>query len=606
MSDLTYLTRKKKKGKYYLYLEGRAWIDGRSRRTFQKYLGPEDRVKDLNLSSVLTSARTTVQTEVVEFGASAALWQVATEIGLAGFVDQFVGKVRHRNLTLGEYLVVAAINRCVDPCSKSRLGAWVAKDWLSSQLAVESKVFNAQTYWNHFQYLAFGENEPCEAGEEEQALAVKEEGGAIDQIELALSKTVVEQFNLDLRGVLYDSTNFFTHSQGGRDSAEGNGSTILRFGHNKEGRNNKRLVAFWILCTRDSGVPLMHETYPGNRQDAEVFKTSLPQVEQRLLALGGNPGDVTLVFDNGNLSLDGFKALDKSGLRFVASRRPSEHKKLLHVSSDEYAAITLPNNKAAKYYPTTAFIYGATRTVYVVLDPAARKKRVAEFRLKLDRKIVAAKTYFQDAGRLDPATLAGKKGKGQIWLEKTEVERKVAEIIGAAPYKGVVTFAVTGPAHLTPRSTKHFTLEIGVDAAARKKHEETLGKSVLFTNCDDWTPEDVIWAYREKYVVEHVFERMKCPSSIAVRPMYHHADACVRGHVFTCVLGLLLLTLLRLKLAREGINASIGKILAALKEVKITKILPTPRSKPIVKLNQVAGLASQISKALDLKQFETL
>ena len=91
----------------------------------------------------------------------------------------------------------------------------------------------------------------------------------------------------------------------------------------------------------------------------------------------------------------------------------------------------MPNGKNVQYYRTTAQVYGAARTTFVVLDPAAQKKRVAEFRFKLDRKILAAKAYFQEEGRLDPTTLAGKKGQGQKWLEKAVVEKKVAKIIGA-------------------------------------------------------------------------------------------------------------------------------------------------------------------------------
>ncbi|HMF29793.1 MAG TPA: IS1634 family transposase [Candidatus Lokiarchaeia archaeon] len=606
MSDLTYLTRKKKKGRNYLYLEGRAWFNGRSRRTWQKYLGPEDRVKDLDLSGILVKASAPVETEILEFGASAALWQVANEIDLVGIIDNVVGIARHQNLTLGQYLVIAAINRCVDPCSKSKLGLWFAQDWLSSQFSVDAKVLNAQTYWNHFQHLTFGAIEMDEkaAGGEE---GTPESGAsAVEQVELEVSKVVVERFGLDLSGVLYDSTNFFTFSQGGRGKDEGNGSTILRFGHSKECRNGNRLVAYWVLCTRGTGVPLMHETYPGNRQDAEVFKSVPPRVARRLEALGGNPSDITLVFDNGNLSPEGFEAVESTKFAFVAARRPSEHKKLLHVSTGEFTECTMPNGKKVQYYATTAKIYGAQRTTYVVLDPAAQKKRVAEFRLKLDRKILAANAYFQEEGRLDPATLAGKKGQGQKWLEKAEVEKKVAGLVGKAPFKGVIAFAVAGPAKLTLKSKKHFALSVSVDADAREKHEETLGKSVLFTNRDDWTPEEVIWAYREKYVVEHAFERMKCPSSISVSPMYHHADPCIRGHVFTCVLALLLQSLLRIKLSQKGINASYSNILRALSTVKITKIFPTSKAVPILKLNRVTDLASNISKVLNLRHLASL
>ena len=125
-----------------------------SRSVFASGTRPEERWAELNLSGVLSKGQVPAEVEIVEFGASCALWQVAEEIDLAGIIDGATGKQRHQNLTLGQYLTVAAINRCVDPCSKSRFGHWFARDWLSTQLPVDPKVFNAKTYWNHFQYLA--------------------------------------------------------------------------------------------------------------------------------------------------------------------------------------------------------------------------------------------------------------------------------------------------------------------------------------------------------------------------------------------------------------------------------------------------------------------
>ena len=85
--------------------------------------------------------------------------------------------------------------------------------------------------------------------------------------------------------------------------------------------------------------------------------------------------------------------------------------------------------------------------------------------------------------------------------------------------------------------------------------------------------------------------------------MYHHADTCIRGHVFTCVLALLLQSILRLKLAQKGIFASYNQILDALSEIKLTRITPLVKMKPITKLNRTTGLANKLVKNLALKNF---
>jgi len=171
---MIYIARKKIKGKIYLYLEGRAWIDGRSRRTWQKYIGPEEKIEDLQISALFSKTSSKIELKTMEFGISAALWQIASEIGLARTIDKVTKKSRIQNLSLGEYITIAVINRCVAPCSKSKLAEWFTRDWLSTRYSIDPEILNAQTYWNHFQYL------------EEEILAT---------IELTLGRIVVEKFN---------------------------------------------------------------------------------------------------------------------------------------------------------------------------------------------------------------------------------------------------------------------------------------------------------------------------------------------------------------------------------------------------------------------------
>jgi len=600
-----------KKGIPYLYLVKDARINGKKVHLFQKYLGPESSIKNLEFSAILKNHSKDVECETIEFGISAALWQIAKEIDLAKIIDGIAGKSRHQGLTLGEYLTIAAINRCVKPSSKSNLGKWFERDWIATQYTTTPKVLNAQTYWNHFQYL---------------------DGEKIREIERAILQKVVAKYNLGVDAVLYDPTNFFTFSRGGRGWQDGNGSELLMFGNSKENRNGNRLVAFWLLCDRDSGVPLMHETYPGNRQDAGVFKgsdddedddeegdetrteesgdekqddgkqSSVPiLVAQRLQALGCDPRRVTMVFDNGNLSPEGIRAVEVAKLGFIASRRPSTHKDLLNLPLVKFTETVLPvTGKKIKYLRTTRTIYDMEWTVYVTFDQAKHDKDVAKFGAHLDAKISEINEYFKDRVNFTPGEK--RKGQGDKWRERTEVERKMKSLIGSRPYKDVIMARVEGPDTIPVDKGGQFKIDVTVDAKARSSHEETLGRAVIFTNRADWSPEAVIWGYREQYVVEHAFRRMKCHDSIAIRPMYHHSDPCIRGHVFTCVLGHLLLSLLRLTLAREKCPASYRKILDSLRDVQVTKIFTSPKNATLLKLNRTCGFATRLCRLLGLKR----
>ncbi len=554
---MVYLTRKKKSGKYYLYLEQSAWINGRSRRLWQKYLGSEDRLKDLDFNSFLTKHLDKIEVQTIEFGGSAALWQIAEEINLAGIIDDQTGKERKQNLSLGEYITIAAINRCIAPCSKSKLKRWYDKDWLSTRYNVDSKVLNAQTYWNHFQYLS------------KEILA---------QIELALGKSVVDKYDLDLDSLFYDPTNFFTFSKGD----EGRG--LLQFGKSKENRNGCRLVNYSLLCARESGIPLMHETYAGNIQDAKEFKQVPQRIADRLLALSRNPKRITLVFDKGNHSKEAFAAIDEVGLGFIASRRNSSHKELLSVLQEEFTKTVLPmTKKAVEYLKTTKKIYGKVRILYVVLDPKKQKNHAIKFNENLEKRVGKIKEYFKD--RLNV----------KKWSKMEAVEKKLKFMVGKRPFADVIITELLG-------TDKNMTLTVSIDEKARKTHEETLGRTILFTNREEWTPEAVIWGYREQYIVEHAFRNMKSPTSIAIRPMFHHADTSVRAHVYLCVISLLLLSLLRLKLTRKSILVSYDELLDELRSVHALKIISSPKAKPLWKLEKISKNASNFVRILNLKR----
>lgn len=555
--SMVYLTRKKKKGKYYLYLEESMWIHGKSQRAWQKYLGPEDKLKNLKLTGLFTKYEKQIEVQVIEFGISAALWQMAEEINLKGIIDAHAGKTRDQNLSLGEYITIAAINRCVAPCSKSKLQRWFEKDWLSTRYAIDPKVLNAQTYWNHFKYL------------KKDVLA---------QIELSLGKGVVDTYDLDLDSLFYDPTNFFTFSKGSEESE------FLQFGHSKENRNGCRLVNYSLLCARESGVPLMHETYAGNVQDAEAFKNVPQRIADRLLALGRDPCQVTLVFDKGNHSKEAFAVIDHKNLGFIASRRNSTHKDLLRVPREEFIQTTLPlTKKEVEYFKTTKPIYGKDRLVYVVLDPKKQKKESIKFNEQLEMKVLELQEYFKD--RLNR----------KMWSKKEAVETKLHHIIGTRPFRDVIIPVLEG-------KDGYLTLTVSIDEKAGKAHEETLGRTILFTNREEWSPEAVIWGYREQYIVEHAFRDMKCPTAIAVRPMYHHANRSVRAHVFLCVMALLLLSVLRLKLARIAIPISYADLLSELRSVHALKILTSPTAEPLWTLEKVPKSASKLFKTLNLKR----
>nr|MDO8119258.1 IS1634 family transposase [Candidatus Sigynarchaeota archaeon] len=521
------MVKKEHKGKIYLYLEERKWIDGRSRRIYQKYLGPEDKLAEMEIAGILKTKPEIIETRTMEFGISAVLWSIAKELDLPSIIDSHSKKSRDQGLSLGEYVTIAAINRCAAPASKSKLGSWFRTDWLSTRFDIDPAVLDSQTYWNHFQYL---DDITCDA------------------IERDISKAVVNEYKLDVESLFYDPTNFFTFSKGGP------GSDLLQYGHSKENRNGLRLASYSLVCARESGVPLMHETYAGNVQDAKHFKGVPDRVAARLTELGRDPSKVTMVFDKGNHSDAAFKAIDENKFGFIVSARNSTQKDLLAIPRTQLTKTVLPaTGKPVEYFKTTRDVYDKSRDVYVVLDPKKHEKHVILFQEKLSEKINDITSFF--------------KGKLNIkkWRAKEQVEKKVKALIGKKPFTNIIKPRIGG-------TDGALTLDIDIDDVAKTAYLETLGRTILITNRNDWSPETVIWGYREEYIIERAFRRMKSPTTISIRPMFHHANACIKAHVFVCVLALLLLSIARLKLTRKGIATPYDEMIDDLRKIHVTTI----------------------------------
>ena len=63
---MVYLSKKKIKGNNYLYLNQQARVDGKSKRIWQIYLGPEDSVEKLRIN--IASAKVETNFKSFEFG----------------------------------------------------------------------------------------------------------------------------------------------------------------------------------------------------------------------------------------------------------------------------------------------------------------------------------------------------------------------------------------------------------------------------------------------------------------------------------------------------------------------------------------------------------
>src|SRR3954466_11260520 len=109
-------------GEAYYYARECRRVDGQPKIVWQKYLGRADDIIAA-LTRPITPRTTTPEHAVItEFGAVVALYDVARRLRLVEHIDRHLPAPRGpRGPSVGQYLLAAALNRCLDPRSKVQI-----------------------------------------------------------------------------------------------------------------------------------------------------------------------------------------------------------------------------------------------------------------------------------------------------------------------------------------------------------------------------------------------------------------------------------------------------------------------------------------------------
>ena len=144
------------------------------------------------------------------------------------------------------------------------------------------------------------------------------------------------------------------------------------------------------------------------------------------------------------------------------------------------------------------------------------------------------------------------------------------------------------------------------DESWRALQERSLGKTVLFTDHDDWTNEQIVGAYRSQFHVEEAFKQMKDTKYLSFRPIRHFTDSQIRVHAFYCVLAYMLTCLLNKELEQMGYKMSIRCMLDSLQEAQqVLSVFALPNSRPVSKTSysRLDGVAKAYADKYSLLKY---
>lgn len=558
------LTEKIIRGRPYYYLRECQRVNGKPKIVWQEYIGTRQQL-------VLRLTNPEPKEIVVrEFGALVAAYDIARQLDIVSTIDRHVPKRGDQGPSVGEYLLIACLNRCVSPVSKTKMGQWYDHTVLPRLLGVKSSQLTSQRFWDNMDRVA-------------------EE--SIMKMERDLSAMAVSRFSLDLRCLLFDATNFFTFVDSFNDRAK-----LPQRGKSKEGRANLRILGLALLVTSDGDVPLFHHTYAGNQHDSVTFGSVSAELAERCRMLGNGVCDVTLVFDKGNNSKDNLAAVADGPFHFVGSLVPTQHPDLLAIDRKEMHRLDQTQLPAVWSYRIQKKVFGIERTVLVTYNRPLYRAQLQTLRREIRKRKRKLQSLQASLQRHVKKPSHGKKPT----LEGTR--NRIQAIVAGRHMKDLFPTRVTLGKDQIPRLRWRFQ-----EREWEKLNRTLLGKTILFTDRENWTDEQIVCAYRSQAHVEASFRRMKDPRYLTFRPTRHWTDQKLRVHAFYCVLALMILSLIRRKLAQNGIDMSIAHLVERLAEIReIVTIYPGPEAAPArvqVKLSKCDAEQLAILQTLDLSQY---
>ena len=516
------VTKKVINGRPYYYLRETARVGGRSKVVRQVYLG---RVEDIERRLVETAEPKSVVAR--SFGAVAAALKLWSELEVTEAIDRALGAAggRRSRLSVGEMIMLAAINRACKPRSKRQLGDWHQRTALARLLPAEHKALSSQRFWDAMDRLS---EEAIEAAEHE------------------IVERAIARYGIELDTLVYDTTNFATFVDSGNERNE-----IARRGHAKGGRRDLRLVGLALALALDGGLPLAHHLYAGNRPDAREFPDAIERLAERLKSLGVERERLTLVFDKGNNSKSNQALADELELKVVGSLVGAHHPELLALPRS--ALRPLPGIDGTSAHRTTREVYGRERVVLLTRSEEFEQKQRRSFAQTLAK---ARRQLYELKGIVE---------RGRHRMDERRLSERIDEITGPRWLDEVIRIE----ADLKRNS---FSFRTDHTALARLARRE-FGKRVLFCDRAEWSDEQIVIAYRAQAEVEAAFRQMKDPDFAAFQPIFHWTDQKLHVHAFYCTLALMIVALIQRQLGQAGIELGPKLALRALSEIHETTLI---------------------------------
>ena len=321
-------------------------------------------------------------------------------------------------------------------------------------------------------------------------------------------------------------------------------------GYSKDGKFKETQVMLALMVTSE-GVPLEYKLFPGNTYEGNTLIESLDSLRKSY-----DIRDALVVADRAMFTSSNLEKLEDRGIEFIVSAKLKTLKKSLKESilEDVFAI------KSKCTYWVKEYEYNNSRLVVSYSEKRAKKSRIERERIleKLGKK--------ERNGKIDVSKLIKNSGeKKYIKLEDKSSNTAVInrdKIIFEEKWDGVY----------------------GVMTNATKEKMPS---------------DDVIGAYKGLWEIENAFRINK--HDLKMRPVYHWTPRRIEAHILLCFMAYSVVSTLRYKLKKEGLNLSVARIKEELSYVQSSVVKVIGTKKRFMMPSQLNEVQRKIYRALGIK-----
>lgn len=481
---MVFLCIKVIKGKKYYYLEERTKIKGKSIRTWQRYLGPADKIKDFYENN-----NGDIDIKSKSFGSISAMLSIAEELNLKEIISDIVPDNNYK-LSIYQHIIMQSICRFNKPLSRKASIKWFKNSILP--LLWRKDFQSPQTIFNQFDKV------------------VNNIENNIPRVEEELCKVLLEK-GIKPSTLIWDTTNFFTYIE--------KGENLPKKGASKEKRFDKNIINLGLVVSEDN-IPLMHVVYDGNKKESNVIIDITDQIHSKLKRINFNIENIIFVFDKGNNSEENIPEIKKK-FHFVGSLRMNQMNHLLDIPLSKFEELyTNKKGNIMKGYRTKENIYGEEYSIVVTYNEKGAKKQ----KEKTESSIKKITEKFQE---IETGFKKKKKGK------QTKIKGLSSRINDFLHRQYRILFDW----NFNEKDQK-FNWSLNKDKLELRK--KTWGKNILFSDSERLTAKEIAETYNSKTIIEYDFRTMKDKLLIPIKPFNLRKDRRLKAHVFICVLSMIL------------------------------------------------------------------